>query len=238
LNTINIRRDMYQQRVAVMEKQLEDPIIRPGQTAADIAGEDQYRRIHSARELAVAGDQYLLININKYRGYKELPLLKRRTEMELYLVAAAGLWDGYLRNNDPAYLNAAKQALFQYGRRDRSSQAGSFWLVEFIQKGIATGAEKPIAPSVIQKIEIEAGRLKPEQAINLDTTPETYALIVELEKNRAALKKLMRTSPGSRPEDKARRLADIKAANAAIDAVKKKLDEIDFKNGNPSRFPK
>jgi len=97
---------------------------------------------------------------------------------------------------------------------------------------------KPTPPSVIQKAEIEAGRMKAVEAINLDTTREVFAKILKLETKRRALGKILRVSYGSRPDDAARKRADIKSTLAEIKTIQQAIDALDSAKGHPSRFSK
>lgn len=238
LNTIGFEAEIFEMRIALLEKQLDDPTLRPGQTEEELLGEDHLRGIVAAHELAVAGDKVLLAAVNKYRGVGEAKKLDHFTETELYIVAAAGLWDGYLIKKDDAYLEAAKQALSIAAQLDRTTEAESASMMAFITQRADPDAVVPVPPSVVQKTEIAAGRIKPEQAINFDTTPEVLVMLQELGGKRYALMKILRVSYGSRADDKARQLADVAKALDEIRSAEKKLDDYDKSRGNPSRFTK
>lgn len=234
---LGIDATIFEKLIAFYENKLEGPTLRPGQTATEQLAEERLRHIRLACELADIADAVALEDVNKKRSSASLEPLEYWPTAKLYVVAAAGLWDGYLATQETAYLNAARKALSDASRLDQTFREGAF-VLDFIGERPDPDALQPVPPSVIQQAEIEAGRMNADDAINFDTTPEIFAKILELETKRRALNKILGVSYGSRPDADTRKHADAKAAMAEIEAIQQAIDALDAAHGHSSRFVK
>lgn len=197
---------------------------------ADSRGMADFHNILAARDLAAVSDHFRLPKLNKDRGRGDLPPLEHHKNKELFTTAAAGLWDGYLRTGDETFLTSVRSAL-SVARTTESSE-----LFKFVELAKRPEWEKPTAPSVIQRRLIAQGELSPKDALNLDTDPVGYALIWELREKRLALLKILNASYGAGSENKARKLADVVAANEALVAAETALAAYDRANGHSPRL--
>lgn len=250
------RLEIFEKRIAREQRELDDylaqgPPDSPDWTAstqADELGERQLSDILTARDLARAGDDYLLAGVNKTRRQAGLDPLNAQPNVELFIVAAAGLWNGYLLTGDEDYRSAARRAIQQAGNLDIDARGEYTSLFAFVNDPVppAVVADpddmdiapvRPRPPSAVQLVQIREGALPPDRAINFDTTPQVLNLLLALQQARRKLsREVLGKSFGPGEEGKAKKREAMVPYMAEIERIEREIADYDQTNGHPSRL--
>lgn len=209
-----------------------------GWSQADAIGRRIMLDMIAARDQAIIADHFGLAKVNQRRGHGELDPVERFPLAELFVTAAAGLWNRFLIDGNTELVIPFRNCIIWAGNIDIDGRVeyNSLFSFPYLEEENEE-ALAPSPPMAIQRRLIASGEITPDQAINLHTDLEVYTLLTEYyNKYRDMDRNILGKHYGPRPEQKERKRQDVAAALAQLKAIQNKIDKIDAANVQPSRF--